>query len=323
MEKIEKVDKMNKVDKVDKVDEVSKIDKIEKIDNIFVEGRAVFSLEVFPPKKDGPIEKIYAALKELRELNPDFISVTYGAGGNPADSTTVDIASFVQAELGVPAVAHLTCVNSTRADVGQYLVRLRERGVLNILALRGDVSPEGERKWDFPYAVDLIRFIREQDGDFHLSAACYPEGHVEAPSPAEDLRRLLAKTEAGAGHLISQLFFDNAIFFDFVRRARAIGVTARIEAGIMPVLNVRQIQRMVSLCGASIPSALAKIMSRWEHDPQALRRAGVAYAAAQIADLLANGAEGIHLYTMNDAAVAREIAALLPARAAKDGGSAR
>ncbi|MDR1070340.1 MAG: methylenetetrahydrofolate reductase [NAD(P)H] [Gracilibacteraceae bacterium] len=286
---------------------------MKRIDSIFDRGRAVFSLEVFPPKKDGPIEKIYATIKELRELSPDFISVTYGAGGNPADTSTLDIASFIHEELGVPAVAHLTCISSTRSDVRQYLAQLRERGVYNILALRGDVSPDRPRQWDFPHAVDLIRFLREQ-GDFHLSAACYPEGHVEAVSPAEDLRWLLKKTEAGAGHLITQLFFDNAIFFDFVRRARAMGITARIEAGVMPVVNARQIQRIVSLCGASLPPALTKIMSRWEHDPGALRRAGVGYAAAQIADLLDRGAEGIHLYTMNDAAAAREIAALLPDR---------
>jgi methylenetetrahydrofolate reductase (NADPH) len=250
-------------------------------------------------------------LRELKEIRPDFISVTYGAGGNPADMSTLDMASFIHAELGVPAVAHLTCVNSTRADVRQYLARMRERGIGNVLALRGDLPPDRPRPRDFRYAVDLIRFVREQ-GDFHLSAACYPEGHTEAVSPAEDLRHLLAKTEAGAGHLITQLFFANEIFYDFVRRARAIGVTARIEAGVMPVFNAKQIQRMVSMCGASIPPALSKIISRLEHDPPALRRAGIDYAAAQIADLLAHGVDGIHLYTMNDAAVAREIAARLP-----------
>ncbi|MDR1604829.1 MAG: methylenetetrahydrofolate reductase [NAD(P)H] [Gracilibacteraceae bacterium] len=282
-----------------------------KIDSLFTAGRPLFSLEVFPPKKDGPADKIYTALRELQELRPDFISVTYGAGGNPADTSTLDIASYIQAELGVPAVTHLTCVNSTRADVSQYLAQMRERGICNVLALRGDLNPERQRQWDFQYAVDLIRFVRGQ-GDFHLSAACYPEGHTEAVSPAEDLLRLREKTEAGAGHLITQLFFDNEIFYDFVRRARAIGITARIEAGVMPVTNARQLQRFVSLCGASLPPALTKTISRLEYDPPALRRAGIDYAAAQITDLLARGVEGIHLYTMNDAAVAREIAARLP-----------
>jgi methylenetetrahydrofolate reductase (NADPH) len=286
---------------------------MKRIDKIFAEGRTVFSLEVFPPKKDGPVDKIYGALRELRELRPDFISVTYGAGGNPADTSTLDVASFIHDEMGVPAVAHLTCISSTQDDVRRYLRLMRERGICNVLALRGDLTPARRRQRDFLYAVDLIRFVREQ-GDFHLSAACYPEGHVEAVSPAEDLRCLLAKTAAGAKHLITQLFFDNAVFYDFVRRARAIGITAHIEAGVMPVVNAGQIRRIVSMCGAGIPQALTKIISRLEHDPPALRRAGIDYAAAQISDLLARGVEGVHLYTMNDAAVAREIMTRLPER---------
>ncbi|MDR1961893.1 MAG: methylenetetrahydrofolate reductase [Gracilibacteraceae bacterium] len=284
---------------------------MKKISSFFDCGRAVFSLEVFPPKKDGPAGKIYSALRELRELRPDFISVTYGAGGNPADTSTLDMASFVFKELGVTSVAHLTCIASTHADVRRFLAQLRERGIANILALRGDVNPALRRRTDFMNAVDLIRFVREH-GDFHLSAACYPEGHAEAASPAEDLRFLLAKTEAGASHLITQLFFDNSVFFDFERRARAVGIKANIEAGIMPVVNAKQITRIISLCGAGVPPALTKIMSRFEHEPDALREAGIDYAAAQIAGLLANGARGIHLYTMNDAAVAREILSRLP-----------
>ncbi len=185
----------------------------------FDQGRTVFSLEVFPPKKDSPVESIYRVLGELTKLNPDFISVTYGAGGNTADHTTCDIASFIQSNYGIDALTHLTCVNSTKEDMNTILEYLKRQGTMNILALRGDRNPEIEPKKDFTYASDLVEYIRTK-GDFHLSGACYPEIHLEASSMEEDIEHLKHKVDCGVEHLISQLFFDNDYFFAFLEKAR-------------------------------------------------------------------------------------------------------
>ncbi|HCL03933.1 MAG TPA: methylenetetrahydrofolate reductase [NAD(P)H], partial [Lachnoclostridium phytofermentans] len=272
----------------------------------FGQGKTVFSLEVFPPKKDSPVESIYRVLGELTKLKPDFISVTYGAGGNAADHTTCDIASYIQTNYGIDALTHLTCVNSTKEDMDTTLEYLKNQGVMNILALRGDKNPEIEPKKDFTYASSLVEYIKTK-GDFHLSGACYPEIHIEASSMEEDLEHLKYKVDCGAEHLISQLFFDNDYFFDFLEKARKKGITVPIEAGIMPVVNKRQIERMVTMCGASIPSKLAKILQRYEHQEEALRDAGIAYAVEQIMHLVASGVDGIHLYTMNNAYIATKI----------------
>lgn len=277
-----------------------------KLSSLFGKGRTVLSFEVFPPKKNSPIETIYATLAELKDLSPDFISVTYGAGGNAADTSTCDIAAYIQNTLGIPSAAHLTCVYSTRESVLERLTQLKERGIENILALRGDVNPDIPRLHDFEYASDLTRFIKE-NGDFHVSGACYPEGHMEAASFAEDIRHLKIKTEAGAEHLISQLFFDNAAFYKFREMAEIAEINVPIEAGIMPVTNKKQIERMVSMCGASLPAKFSKVMQRYENNPEALRDAGIAYAVDQIVDLISSGVDGIHLYTMNNPYVARKI----------------
>ena len=280
-----------------------------KIASIFKPGKTVFSLEVFPPKKTSPINTIYETLEALKELTPDFISVTYGAGGNLADSTTCDIASIIKNKYKIEAVAHLTCVNSTREQVKLVLEKLKENNVENILALRGDFSEEYPRQNDFAYAKDLIEFLRGEEAGMNIgiSGACYPEGHPEADSEELDLLHLKEKVEAGAEHLVTQLFFDNNLYYDFVKRAREIGIGVPIEAGIMPVVNKNQIQRMVSLCGASLPAKFTKMMNRYENNPEAMRDAGIAYAVDQIVDLISNGAEGIHLYTMNNPYIARKI----------------
>ncbi len=277
------------------------------IAQLFQEKNVVFSFEVFPPKRDSSIDTIWHTLAELESLRPDFISVTYSAGGSGAsDRSTPQIAGAIRHRYGIRPLAHLTCVNSTREEISELLDQLRQEGVEDILALRGDRTPGVPPKTDFAHASDLIAFIREQGG-FSVSGACYPEGHTEAPDLVQDVLNLRKKVDAGASHLISQLFFDNGAFYSFVERARIAGITVPIEAGIMPVVNAKQIQRMVSLCGASLPPKFTKMISRYEQNPEALRDAGIAYAVDQIVDLIAQGVQGIHLYTMNNPMVARRI----------------
>ncbi len=276
-----------------------------KISSLFGKGRAVLSFEVFPPKKTSGIETIYSTLDELKALSPDFISVTYGAGGNAADTTTCDIAAYIT-KLGIPSAAHLTCVYSTKEDILTRLSQLKERNVDNILALRGDVNPDIPRLHDFEYASDLTKFIKE-NGDFHVSGACYPECHLESPNIVDDIQKLKYKVDAGAEHLMTQLFFDNSAFYSFYEKVQIAGINVPIEAGIMPVTNKKQIERMVSMCGASLPAKFSKVMQKYENNPEALRDAGIAYAVDQIVDLLSNGVDGIHLYTMNNPYVAKKI----------------
>ena len=271
--------------------------------------KQLFSFEVFPPKKDSNIETIYKTLEELKDLNPDFISVTYGAGGREAgNSKTCEIASIIKDKYNIIPVAHLTCVNSSKAEVDAELTNLKKHGIKNILALRGDIVPDIERKNDFAHASDLINYINEHSqGYFEIFGACYPEVHVDAHDIITDISNLKKKVEAGAGHLISQLFFDNGKFYDFCEKARIAGINVPIEAGIMPVTNKKQIERMVTMCGASLPSKFVKVLQRYEYAPEALRDAGIAYAIDQIVDLLSNGVDGIHLYTMNNPYVAKKI----------------
>jgi len=278
-----------------------------KLQELFRTGRTVFSCEVFPPKPTAPVDSIYKTLDGLKDIRPDFISVTYGAGGSQAHRTTLEIASIIQNQYRIPAMAHLTCVRADKSDVDFVLQRLKASGVDNILALRGDIDPNVPSKTDFTYASDLVRYIRA-NSDLGVSGACYPEGHLESPDLVSDIRHLKEKVDAGAQHLVSQLFFDNEDFFRFLERARIAGIDVPIEAGIMPVLSRSSIQRMVAMCGASLPAKLTRILARYGDHPDALREAGIAYAIDQISDLIAGGVEGIHLYTMNDPEVARKIA---------------
>ena len=277
-----------------------------RIPELFKDGKTVFSFEIFPPKKTSSIDTIYNTLDELSDLNPAFISVTYGAGGNTADSKTCQIASVIQDKYNITSAAHLTCVNCTKGDIDVILGQLKEKGIQNILALRGDINPDIPPKHDFKYASELVTYIKEH-GDFSVSGACYPEGHMETESIIDDIKHLKIKVDAGAEHLMSQLFFDNSHFYDFLEKARIAGIDVPIEAGIMPVSNKNQIERMVSMCGASLPAKFTKMMQKYEHNPEALRDAGIAYAIDQIVDLISNGVDGIHLYTMNNPYVARRI----------------
>lgn len=278
-----------------------------KISDLFKDSdKTIFSFEVFPPKKDSPIESVYSKLEEICALKPDFISVTYGAGGTGGHSRTAEIASKIKNDFKVEAVAHLTCVNSTRTDIDANLEVFKEYGIENILALRGDFVEGVEPKKDFLHASDLCGYIKSKS-DFDIAGACYPEVHSESKDEVEDVLNLKKKVEAGTEHLISQLFFDNSAFYRFYERTKIAGINVPIEAGIMPVTNKKQIERMVSMCGASLPAKFSKIMQKYENKPQALRDAGIAYAVEQIVDLIANGVDGIHLYTMNSPYVASKI----------------
>ena len=272
-----------------------------------MEKKPIYSFEVFPPKPTSPVESVSNAFAELASLKPDFISVTYGAGGGlNGGALTCELCAKLLHEYGIKPVAHLPCISYTKEEISTVLQDFKAHGITDILALRGDKSPDRPEKDDFKYASDLIEFIR-REGDFHISAACYPEVHPEARTAADDLRHLKEKVDKGASHLISQLFFDNAHFYDFREKCDIIGINVPIEAGIMPVVNKKQIERMVSLCGASLPSKFTKMMSRYEHKPEAMRDAGIAYAVNQIVDLVSQGVDGVHLYTMNNPYIARRI----------------
>ena len=268
--------------------------------------KTVFSLEVFPPKPDADESVIYQTLEQLSDIQPDFISVTYGAGGGKNGCKTIQIASDIQSRYGVESVAHLPCISLTKTQAKEILDRMQEAGIENVLALRGDRTDDSAPAGDFRHASDLISFIREHY-DFNILAACYPEIHPESTGAVDDLKWLKYKTDCGADHLITQLFLDNAYFYDFQEKARIAGISAPIEAGIMPVTNKRQIERMVKLCGVALPKKFVRVLEKYEHNETALRDAGIAYAIDQITDLIAEGADGIHLYTMNNAYIAHRI----------------
>lgn len=260
--------------------------------------KTVFSFEVFPPKRDIPVETVYPTLDELSQLHPDFISVTCGAGGT-GGNRTVEVATYIK-QLGCETAAHMPCIYLTEEAALQNLKELKEAGIENILALRGDEVPGRERAHVFEHASDLVAFIKEKEPDFNVIGACYPEGHTEAKTLAADIRNLKTKVDAGASELISQLFFDNALFYRFLERCEI--------AGIMPVTNKAQIERMVTMCGATLPIKFQRAIAKYGDTPESMRDIGIAYAVDQIADLLANGVDGIHVYTMNNPYIAKKIA---------------
>lgn len=268
--------------------------------------KTVLSFEVFPPKRTTPVQTIYDALDTLKDLSPDFISVTYGAGGSKNSATTLDIASKIKNDYAIESVAHMPCLYLTKEGVLKQLGDFKANGIENILALRGDRIPDIEPSGDFSHASDLISFIREH-GDFNVIGACYPEGHTESESVLTDIQNLKLKVDAGVSHLITQLFFDNKYFFRFRERAALAGIHCPIEAGIMPVVNKKQIERMVTLCGVNLPRKFTSMMEKYEHNPIAMRDAGIAYAVNQIVDLISEGVDGIHLYTMNNPYIAQKI----------------
>ena len=275
------------------------------------------SFEVFPPKPGLPLEPTLDAVRRVAALRPDFISVTYGAGGNGAKGT-VALAREVQNGSGVTALAHLTCVGSTKEDVAAQLAELKKNGIENVLALRGDLLAGEERTGDFRYAADLVSEIRAT-GDFCIGAACYPEGHIECPHREDDIAHLKMKVDRGVDFLTTQMFFDNSVMYSFLYRAMARGIDVPVIAGIMPVTNGRMIARACALSGATLPNRFRRIVDRYGDDPDAMKQAGIAYATEQIVDLLANGVRGIHVYTMNKPDVAKAIADNLSHLIAGDG----
>ena len=277
-----------------------------KIESKFQKKKPVLSFEIFPPKRDKAIQNIDETLAILSELNPDFISVTFGAGGSHTDNQTVELAKRIKQQYGIDPLVHLTCLNSSKFEICELLEELKEAEIDSILALRGDKNPAVEEKQDFRYASDLVKFIR-QYGDFSISGACYPECHTESKNKIEDIAYLKEKVDSGVQHLISQLFFDNNAFYSFQEHIQIAGMHVPVEAGIMPVINKAQIERMVTLCGASLPEKFSRVMHKYENNKEALFDAGMAYAINQIVDLLAHDVDGIHIYTMNNPIVAKRI----------------
>src|SRR5215213_7353527 len=280
------------------------------------ETRPCFSFEFFPPRTEEGERNLAAALDELSSMDPSFVSVTYGAGGSLAQRRkTIDIVSRIKADFGLEAMAHFTCVNATVGELRATLDRMRDAGIVNVLALRGD-PPQGETEWTateggLRYSRELIELIRDEYPEFAIGAACFPEVHIHAESPESDLHYLKEKVDAGARFLITQLFFDNASYYDFVARARDIGVDVPIIPGIMPITDVGQIKRITGMCGATIPVELLRELELRADQPGAVSDLGVAHATLQCADLLANGAPGIHFYTLNRSPATRAILSAL------------
>lgn len=280
-----------------------------KIRKLFDEKKFVYSFEVFPPKHDYPIDTVYSAIEKLSLLRPDYMSVTYGAAGSMANNRTAEIADRIKNRHGIEALAHLTCIGNSQKDIDRIVRDLKEKNINNVLAMRGDRPEEEDLLGDifeFGNSQDIIRYIKETS-NLGIAAACYPEGHIESKDKSFDIDVLKYKEEAGADFFISQLFLDNNYFYDLLNKAEQKGIKGPIQAGIMPVVNKRQIQKIISLCGATLPEKFIRIIEKYEYDQDSLRDAGIAYALEQIVDLIASGVSGVHLYTMNNPSIAQRI----------------
>ena len=276
-----------------------------KIKDILAQDKPVLSFEVFPPKEEAAFEPVEAAAFEIAKLSPAFMSVTYGAGGGTS-KYTVEIAADLKEKFGVTSLAHLTRVASSREHVHRVVERLKEHEICNIMALRGDIPKDGVIHHDYKYASELIAELKTL-GDFCIGGACYPEGHVESATKAEDILHLKEKVNAGCDFLTTQMFFDNDLLYNFLYQIREKGITVPVVAGIMPVTNAKQMKRILSMSGAYIPSKFRAIVDKFGDNPAAMRQAGVAYATDQIVDLIANGVNAIHVYSMNKPDVAAQI----------------
>lgn len=280
-----------------------------KIHENYKKNKPSFSFEIFPPKKDGNKEQIYETIEEIAIYNPDFISVTYGAAGSERGNETIEICSHIKNNYEIEPLMHLTCAGSTREVLDEIFEDIKNREIDNVLLMRGDKREDLEDSQQFPsfkYANELIEYARKKY-DFSIGGACYPEGHIQSKSVTQDLFNLRNKVNAGTDFLVSQFFFDNDKFYKFVADARSVDINVPIFAGVMPVLNKNQINRMVQLSGASLPEKFKKVLDRYEHNPEALRDAGIAYASEQIVDLLSSGVDGIHLYVMNKPIIAKRV----------------
>jgi methylenetetrahydrofolate reductase (NAD(P)H) len=278
-----------------------------RIDKILSDDKLHISFEVFPQKYGQPIEPVLNTVEEISKLHPAFCSVTYGANGG-ASENTVKVASYIKNELNTPTLAHLTCVGSSKDDLDEKLVQLKENNIQNILALRGDIIDKEKfaNKEDLLYASELIEYIKS-NYDFCVGAACYPEVHPESKNQNEDINYLKLKQDMGADFITTQMFFDNSIFYNFMYKLRSAGVTIPVVAGIMPVTNVNQLKKIKELSNANIPSKFLSIADKFQDDKDSMKQAGIIYACNQIIDLISNGVNNIHIYTMNNASVAKQI----------------
>ena len=276
-----------------------------KVSQVYNTKRSL-SFEIFPPKKDTELNNIDETLEVLAELKPDFISVTFGAGGSSNCNRTIELAKKIKYEYNIEPVVHLTCLHYDRNEIDEFAHVLEGEGIENILALRGDPNPNACAKDDFKHSSDLISYLKDKN-DFCFLGACYPECHPESPSTVSEIKSLKKKVDAGAEVLLSQLFFDNDIFYRFHEECEIAGIEVPVIPGVMPVINAAQIKRMVSLCNASFPKRFQRIISRYEDNKEALFDAGMSYCLSQIIDLLVSDIKGIHLYTMNNPMVARRI----------------
>ena len=283
-------------------------------------GPPCFSFEFFPPKSEDGVAQLYTTLKELADLHPGFVSVTYGAGGSTRQ-LTIELTSAIKRETGIEAMAHLTCVGHGRAELAEILTRLDSAGIENVLALRGDPpkdqptftpAPDG-----FSHGNELMRFIRARGHRFCVGGACYPEAHLESGGLDDEIEHTRRKIDDGAEFLITQLFFDNAFYFHFVERARKAGITCPIVPGLMPITSISQIDRITRMCGATVPMRLRLALEKRKDDPESVLQLGVAHATLQAADLLANGAPGVHFYTLNRSRASRMIVTALQVQHAR------
>lgn len=281
-----------------------------KISQLYQQKAFVVSFEVFPPKKESSIDSLYQTINELGALKPDYISVTYGAGGSESNNQTLAIAATIKARYGIEALHHLTCIQKSKKQITTILQAMKDQQVKNVLALRGDLPHDAVDWDDYHLAKDLIHEIK-QDTWFSASATCYPEGHITQLGARENMEHLLAKQNAGADYLISQLFFDNNVFYQLLEDCQKAGVTLPISAGVMPILSRSQVEKMIFMCGSSLPADLIKIISRYESDLSSLRAAGLEYALKQMEDLQKNNVAGIHVYTMNRPEIAQASMQLL------------
>ncbi|MGI6117936.1 MAG: methylenetetrahydrofolate reductase [NAD(P)H] [Bilifractor sp.] len=276
-----------------------------RIIDILNSRKVTLSFEVFPPKTEDSYRSVEAATMKIAALHPDFLSVTYGAGGGTSEYT-LNIAQNLREKYGVEVLPHLTCVSSTKEHVHAMIDQFRKRGFENIMALRGDIPKNGRVENDYQYAADLIRDIRER-GDFCIGGACYPDGHVESATKDEDIRHLKEKVDAGCDFLTTQMFFDNSVLYNYLYRIREAGITVPVLAGIMPITNTRQVKRTVELSGTYLPQRFKSIVDRFGNNPEAMKQAGIIYATEQIIDLIANDVNHIHVYTMNKPEIAAGI----------------
>ena len=279
-----------------------------KLTELFDSGRLLLSFEVFPPKTDTAFESVKAATEEIAKLRPSFMSVTYGAGGGTS-RYTLDIAKNIKEAYGVPTLAHLTCVSSTRETVRERIADMKAAGIENVMALRGDLTEELKNSdrsgWAYHYAVDLIQELKGEG--FCIGGACYPEIHPESSDQAEDIRRLKEKVDAGCDFLTTQMFFDNNLLYNFLYKIREAGITVPVIPGIMPITNAKQVARSIQLSGSFMPQRFKSLVDKFGSSPAAMKQAGIAYATDQIIDLYANGVKNVHVYSMNNPDVAAKI----------------